>query len=64
MNAEVVELADTVVLETTAIVHEGSTPSFGTHCSPVAQMAEAVVSKAVLCRFESDRGHQSCCGVV
>ncbi len=46
MNAEVVELADTVVLETTAIVHEGSTPSFGTNCSPVAQMAEAAVSKA------------------
>ncbi len=37
INAEVVELADTVVLETTAIAREGSTPSFGTNCSPVAQ---------------------------
>ena len=32
-----VELADTVVLETTAIAREGSNPSFGTNCSPVAQ---------------------------
>ena len=32
-----VELADTVVLETTALGREGSTPSFGTNCSPVAQ---------------------------
>lgn len=41
------ETADTVVLEATASRRVGSTPTTGTKCRPVAELAYAAVSKAV-----------------